>query len=69
LAASNICYVNSLFTVIAVTSLGPHYGGLLGLFKICLGEATVVAILLAIIRYLLRTPVARWPAGRKVGHE
>jgi hypothetical protein len=40
------------------------------LHKICLGEASVVAILLAILRYLLlRAPVARWPAGRKVGHE
>jgi hypothetical protein len=40
------------------------------LHKIYLGEASVVAILLAISRYLLlRAPVTRWPAGRKVGHE
>jgi hypothetical protein len=32
--------------------------------KIYLGEASVVAILLAYL-LLLRAPVARWPAGRK----
>jgi hypothetical protein len=39
--------------------------------KIYLGEASVVAILLAIIRYLppLRASVARPTGRRKVGHE